>query len=234
MRLDNYKAPRSRDRVNSWTACTTLFAHPAFHRDQGHFALRHSIEINQYSGIADLRARRNYMSSASFLTTGVTLSRSCAVQQPQERKNSRRVTYVAEYSGSTSWYSTRFIGSTQTSRHSRTPMCTSCALVCSRTPGIDVYEGSMTQEPNSSHSLAPLGYPSDPKNHRESSSSLSFLERVVLTLSSPIQPLSALFSFSLALSLLLSFSLLLAALQHPSGRRISFFGNAEGSGRTGN
>lgn len=79
-------------------------------------------------------------------------------------------------------------------------MCTSCALVCSCTPGIDVYEGSMTQEPNSSHSLAPLGYPSDPKNHRESSSSLSFLERAVLTLSSPIQPLSALFSFSLALS----------------------------------
>lgn len=27
--------------------------------------------------------------------------------------------------------------------------------------------GSMTQEPNSWHSLAPLGYPSDPKNHRE-------------------------------------------------------------------
>lgn len=27
--------------------------------------------------------------------------------------------------------------------------------------------GSMTQEPNSWHSLAPLGYPSDPKNHQE-------------------------------------------------------------------
>lgn len=35
------------------------------------------------------------------------------------------------------------------------------------TASIYIRAGSLTQEPNSSHSLAPLGYPSDPKNHRE-------------------------------------------------------------------
>lgn len=48
--------------------------------------------------------------------------------------------------------------------HTRTlvPFCTRSLRLHRR-----IRAGSMTQEPNSWHSLAPLGYPSDPKNHQE-------------------------------------------------------------------
>lgn len=67
---------------------------------------------------------------------------------------------------------------------------------------------SLTQKPNSSHSLAPLGYPSDPKNHQE-----PFLLPGEI-LSSPCPRPS--------LPLLVSLHFLIS-------RCVSLFGNAEGS-----
>lgn len=164
----------------------------------------------------------------------LSFSPSLAVQPLQKRKNPRRRRVTSTWrphrnSGSTSWCSTRFIGSTQTSRTSRerTPTCARLVCFCTRSPGIDVYEGSMTQEPNSSHSLAPLGYPSDPKNHRQSPFSL-FLSLLLPGACCPHPVLAHPACLPLSLSLCLS----LSALHRPSrfliGRRISFFGNAEG------
>lgn len=70
-------------------------------------------------------------------------------------------------SGLTSRNSTRFIGSMQTSHaHLR---ASAPARFCTRSLKLHrrTRAGSMTQKPNSSHSLAPLGYPSDPKNTTE-------------------------------------------------------------------
>lgn len=175
------------------------FCLEAFRRNQDHFPVIRLINIPEGR---DLFVKR--ILYVLFFTASAEAKESENPTQ-QTHRNSRL----------TSWNSTRFIGSTQTTHaHVRSLLYTRSLKLHRR-----IRAGSMTQEPNSWHSLAPLGYPSDLKNHRE-----PFLlpgascPHPVFAHSRPLLrfPISSPF-----------FRLLVV-------RCISFFSNAKGPSRTGN